>query len=64
MGGNCGGQGGGQGGGGQGGGQGHASTLLSPRLFRPLVQHQGGGDVGNGDVVVRKLGLRTHLDCL
>ena len=54
---------GGQVGGGHGG-QGHASTLLSPRLLGPLVQHQRGGDVGNGDVVVRKLGLRTHLDCL
>ena len=59
MGGNRGGQ-----GVGQGGGQGHGSTLLSLRLLGPLVQHQGGGDVGNGDVVVRKLGLRTHLDCL
>ena len=50
--------------GGNRGGQGPASTLLSLRLLGPLVQHQGGGDVGNGDVVARKMGLGTHLDCL
>ena len=52
MGGNRGGQG--------GGGQGHASTLLSLRLLGPLVQHQGGGNVGNGDVVARKMWPFTH----
>ena len=39
-------------------------VVLSLRLLGPLVQHQGGGDVGNGDVVARKMGLGTHLDCL